>query len=83
MRVKQSQNPNPDFCHYDFANPITTVNLSLGTAWNANNVPNWAILEDEFAQLEADGIFISVAAGNSFQNYQVKPSLKVHCNPYA
>jgi hypothetical protein len=53
-----------------FANPITTVNLSLGTDWNADTNPGWAMLEDEFAQLEADGIFISVSAGNSFQSYQ-------------
>ncbi len=52
-----------------FENPITTVNLSLGTNWNANTVPDAAQLEDEFAQLEADGIFISVAAGNLFANY--------------
>src|SRR5262249_3270568 len=45
-----------------FANPITAVNLSLGTAWNAATAPNWATLEDEFAQLKADGIFISVSA---------------------
>ena len=50
-----------------FANPITTVNLSLGTDWNAESMPEWASLEDEFAQLEADGLFISVAAGNSFK----------------
>ena len=24
-----------------FANPITTVNLSLGSAWNSNTVPSW------------------------------------------
>ena len=48
---------------FSFENPITTVNLSLGT------IPGetfQVILEDELAQLEADGIFISVAAGNSF-----------------
>ncbi|MFT7630527.1 MAG: subtilisin family serine protease [Mariniblastus sp.] len=53
----------------DFANPITTVNLSLGTSWNADSMPEWASLEDEFAQLEADGLFISVAAGNSFLTF--------------
>lgn len=53
-----------------FANPITTVNLSLGTQWNSNQIPFWANLESQFAQLEAKGIFISVAAGNSFQQYQ-------------
>ena len=52
-----------------FANPITTVNLSLGTPVNAESVPAWAMLEDEFAQLEADGIFIAVAAGNGFATY--------------
>lgn len=52
-----------------FENPITTVNLSLGLNWNADTVPNWATLEDEFRQLKNDGIFISVAAGNSFQKY--------------
>ncbi len=53
-----------------FENPITTVNLSLGVSgWNAETIPNWANLEDEFAQLEADGIFIAVSAGNSFTSY--------------
>lgn len=52
-----------------FANPITTVNLSIGSGWNSDTLPAWAILEDEFAQLEADGIFISVAAGNGFATY--------------
>ncbi len=55
-----------------FENPITTVNLSLGTEWNSANVPSWAMLEDEFAALEAEGIFISVSAGNSFTNYNVQ-----------
>jgi len=52
-----------------FANPITAVNLSLGTSWNATTVPNWSTLEDEFAQLKADGIFVAVSAGNSFLTY--------------
>jgi len=53
----------------DFANPITVVNLSLGVnGFNADAVPDWAMLEDEFAQLEQDGIFISVSAGNSFED---------------
>ncbi len=50
-----------------FANPITTVNLSLGSEWNSASLPNWATLEDELRQLEQDGIFIAVSAGNSFQ----------------
>jgi len=53
-----------------FANPITTVNLSLGVAnFNADAVPNWAMLEDEFAQLHQDGIFVAVSAGNDFQSF--------------
>ncbi len=52
-----------------FANPITTVNLSLGSEWNSTELPVWASLEDELAQLEADGVFIAVAAGNSFTDY--------------
>lgn len=53
----------------DFENPITTVNLSLGVDWNENSIPEWATLEDEFAQLQADNIFVSVAAGNGFENH--------------
>ncbi|CAN0364092.1 unnamed protein product, partial [Ectocarpus sp. 4 AP-2014] len=49
--------------------PITTVNLSLGTTWNSDDNPGWAMLENEFAQLEADGIFISVSAGNSYEDF--------------
>jgi subtilisin family serine protease len=52
-----------------FANPITTVNLSLGTTWNSDSIPNWANLEEEFQQLNTDGIFVSVSAGNSFTRY--------------
>jgi subtilisin family serine protease len=52
-----------------FQNPITTVNLSLGTDWNASSLPQWATLEEELKQLAADGIFVSVAAGNSFLVY--------------
>ncbi len=52
-----------------FEHAITTVNLSIGSVWNSSSVPLWAQLEDEFAQLEADGIFIAVAAGNSFTSY--------------
>ena len=54
----------------NFDNPITAVNLSLGvSSWNSDTIPSWAQLEDEFAQLEADGIFIAVSAGNSFTSY--------------
>jgi subtilisin family serine protease len=52
-----------------FENPITAVNLSLGTSWNADTIPPWTTMEDEFAQLEADGIFVAVSAGNSFTSY--------------
>ncbi|MEN0112127.1 MAG: S8 family serine peptidase, partial [Planctomycetota bacterium] len=52
-----------------FENDITAVNLSLGTSWNSDSNPSWAMLEDEFAALEAEGIFISVSAGNDFTTY--------------
>ncbi len=55
---------------FAFANPITTVNLSLGGDWNSSQLPNWANLENEFRKLNEAGIFISVSAGNSFQKYQ-------------
>lgn len=71
----------------DFENPITTVNLSLGVDWNADTIPGWATLEDEFLQLKNDGIFISVAAGNSFQNYLTTgvsyPAASSHVVPVA
>lgn len=70
-----------------FANPITTVNLSIGASINADSLPLWATLEDEFAQLEADGIFISVAAGNSFATYHTTgltyPAVSPHVVPVA
>ena len=52
-----------------FENPITAVNLSLGADTNSEIPPEWAPLEEELAQLEADGIFISAAAGNQFEKY--------------
>jgi subtilisin family serine protease len=70
-----------------FANPITTVNISIGSNWNAATVPSWAMLEDEFAQLEADGIFVAVAAGNSFSTYNAPglsyPAASNHVVPVA
>lgn len=46
-----------------FENPITTVNLSLGSSPNETFLE---VLNDELRLLEEAGIFISVAAGNSF-----------------
>lgn len=54
-----------------FENPITTVNLSIGFEWNSTTIPPGSIIEDELAQLKADGIFIAASAGNSFTNYGV------------
>lgn len=71
----------------DFANPITTVNLSLGVDWHENSIPEWATLEDEFAQLQADNIFVSVAAGNGFQDQPISglayPASSQHVIPVA
>lgn len=53
-----------------FENPITTVNISIGTLWNSNDLPEWASLEDELQQLRDDGILVTASAGNSFQDFQ-------------
>ena len=43
-----------------FENPITTVNLSLGVEFNGFETPeDWAILDDELAQLEACLLYTS------------------------
>ena len=69
----------------DFENPITTVNMSLGIKWNSNSIPEWTQIEDELAQLEKDGIFVSVAAGNFFKDYNSKglsyPAASEHVVP--
>ena len=58
------------FNRNNFENPITTVNLSLGvSSWNSTAIPSWTTLEDEFALLEADGIFVAVSAGNSYASF--------------
>lgn len=53
-----------------FENPITTVNLSVGTDWHSDTVPIWAQLEQELRVLEDDGIFTAVSAGNGFRSNQ-------------
>ncbi len=71
----------------DFRYPITTVNLSLGAQWNGSAPPAWATLEDKLAELVNDGIFVSVAAGNSFASYGVPglayPAASPHVVPVA
>ncbi len=51
---------------HGFANPITTINLSIGMDPDDDLAPSERILEDEFAELVSRGIFISVAAGNGY-----------------
>ncbi|MEQ8616634.1 MAG: S8 family serine peptidase [Lacipirellulaceae bacterium] len=66
-----------------FENPITAVNLSLGVSnWNSSAIPGWANLENEFAQLEADGIFIAVSAGNSYQSFNAPGLSYPAASPY-
>ncbi len=66
----------------DFRYPITTVNLSLGAQWNGSAPPSWATLESPLAQLVKDGIFVSVAAGNSFANFGVPGLAYPAASPY-
>lgn len=65
-----------------FRYPITTVNLSLGAAYNGSQPPSWAMLEDEFSLLHGAGIFIAVAAGNSFGQYQTPGLAYPAASPY-
>lgn len=71
----------------DFANPITTVNISIGSNWNDSSVPGWSTIEDELAQLDADGMFVAVAAGNAFSTYNAPglsyPAASRHVVPVA
>lgn len=67
---------------FDFENPITTVNVSIGANWNSTTTPVWATLENELAQLKADGIFTTAASGNLFQNYQVPGLNYPAASPY-
>ncbi|TWT80051.1 Subtilisin E precursor [Planctomycetes bacterium CA13] len=60
----------------DFASPITTVNLSVGAALNADNLAEAQnILEDELALLREDNILVFAAAGNFFGNTVTDESL--------
>ncbi len=65
-----------------FENPITTVNLSLGSAWNSSTVPSWGTLEDELAQLQRDGIVVVASAGNAFQQYKTPGLSYPAASPY-
>ncbi len=65
-----------------FRFPITTVNMSLGTAWNSTTVPSWSTIEDELQQLVADGITVTVAAGNGFAQYQTPGLSYPAASPY-
>jgi subtilisin family serine protease len=66
----------------DYRFPITTVNLSLGSGWDPETTPEWGSLEDEFAKLNQEGIFVSVAAGNRFQQIGEKALSYPAASPY-
>ena len=65
-----------------FANPITTVNISMGLFTNTLTPPDGAVLEDELAQLAADGIFITAAAGNSYTRFETEGLSYPASSPY-
>jgi hypothetical protein len=52
-----------------FRNPITTVNMSLGADWATETSEDWSVISDELQSLKAEGVFISVAAGNDFEDF--------------
>ena len=66
----------------DFENPITTVNLSLGTRSLTNVAADWSRFDDELAQLQADGIFVVMAAGNDFSGNQQAGLSRLAASPY-
>lgn len=55
-----------------FENPITTVNMSLGSDWKTETAADWNVISDELADLKSQGVFISVAAGNDFADFGSK-----------
>lgn len=55
---------------HSFENPITTVNISIGTMWHGDEVPEWGSLEDELKELYDRGIVVTASAGNSFADNQ-------------
>jgi subtilisin family serine protease len=65
-----------------FEHPITTVNLSLGTTWNADTLPSWASLEEELQLLLQDGIVVTASAGNSFEQYDAPGLSYPAASPY-
>lgn len=67
---------------FTFENPITTVNLSIGSTWNSNTVPSWGTLEDELLQLQQDGIVVVASAGNAFQQFKSSGLSYPAASPY-
>ena len=51
---------------HSFEHPITTINMSIGTSWNDSELPDYADLEDELAELKKMGVLVAAAAGNRF-----------------
>ncbi|MEM7474805.1 MAG: S8 family serine peptidase [Planctomycetota bacterium] len=67
-----------------FANPITTVNISVGALDGGQAL---STLEDELQQLYRDGIVVTASAGNFFQDSQATgltyPASSPHVLPVA
>ncbi len=51
---------------FDFASPITTVNMSLGVPAREMVAGDAGLLDNELRQLVDAGVFVAVAAGNGF-----------------
>ncbi len=73
--------------HNTLTDPITTINMSLGYNGSSLGVPSWSTFEDELAELEELGVFMSVAAGNAYQsepNFGLDyPAMSPHVVPVA
>ena len=65
-----------------FDNPITAVNLSVGSVSSNSNATDWKILDDELESLYNSGVFISVAAGNDYKDYPTAGVAYPACSQY-
>lgn len=51
-----------------FENPISVVNISIGSDSNGDAPPQWSTMEDELSQLVTHGILVTASAGNAFDS---------------
>lgn len=65
-----------------FDNPITAVNLSVGSVSSNSNSSDWKILDEELKSLYDSGVFVSVAAGNDYKDFPTAGVAYPACSQY-